>query len=142
MSIMSDRTIFISRNEGLKLKPYRCTKGKLTIGYGRNLEERGITEEEARYLLRNDILEAELFLSRFLGDSVLRTINAARMTVLVDMYVNMGPTRLQTFKKMFAAIRDQNWHEAAAQLKDSKYYREDVPKRAERNRRIMEAGEL
>ena len=26
------------RHEGLRLKPYRCTAGKLTIGIGRNLE--------------------------------------------------------------------------------------------------------
>ena len=27
------------RHEGLRLKPYRCTAGKLTIGYGRNLDK-------------------------------------------------------------------------------------------------------
>jgi len=26
------------RHEGLRLKAYRCTTGKLTIGYGRNLD--------------------------------------------------------------------------------------------------------
>ena len=42
------------RHEGIKLKPYHCTSGKLTIGIGRNLEDRGITKEEAIYLLNND----------------------------------------------------------------------------------------
>jgi len=37
--------------EGLKLKPYKCPAGKLTIGIGRNLEDRGITEQEAQMLL-------------------------------------------------------------------------------------------
>ncbi len=31
------------RHEGLKLKPYRCTAGKLTIGIGRNLDNCGIS---------------------------------------------------------------------------------------------------
>ena len=40
----------IKKHEGLELKVYTCTAGRLTIGYGRNLEDRGITEEEALYL--------------------------------------------------------------------------------------------
>ncbi|MDY0127369.1 MAG: hypothetical protein RBR69_04500 [Candidatus Cloacimonadaceae bacterium] len=35
------------RHEGLRLKPYRCTAGKLTIGIGRNLNDCGITQSEA-----------------------------------------------------------------------------------------------
>jgi Phage-related lysozyme (muraminidase) len=34
-------------HEGLKLEPYECTAGKLTIGVGRNLEDRGISVDEA-----------------------------------------------------------------------------------------------
>ena len=43
-------------HEGLKLTPYRCTADKLTIGVGRNLDDVGITQDEAEYLLDNDIL--------------------------------------------------------------------------------------
>jgi lysozyme len=43
------------RDEGLRLKPYRCTAGALTIGVGRNLDARGITEAEARFMLANDM---------------------------------------------------------------------------------------
>ena len=43
------------RHEGLKLKPYLCTAGKLTIGVGRNIQDRGITYQEAMMLLENDI---------------------------------------------------------------------------------------
>jgi lysozyme len=42
-------------DEGLRLIPYRCTAGKLTIGIGRNIEDNGITKAEALYLLINDI---------------------------------------------------------------------------------------
>ena len=48
----------IKRHEGLRLKPYLCTAGKLTIGYGRNLETNGISGDEAEYLLKNDIERA------------------------------------------------------------------------------------
>ena len=45
------------RHEGLRLKPYRDTVGKLTVGVGRNLDDVGITREEALMLLNNDIAE-------------------------------------------------------------------------------------
>jgi lysozyme len=48
------------RHEGLRLKPYRCTAGKLTIGVGRNLEDKGISQQEAYELLENDIRECEV----------------------------------------------------------------------------------
>ncbi len=40
-----------------RLKPYHCPAGKLTIGTGQNLEDKGITEKEALMLLENDIQE-------------------------------------------------------------------------------------
>jgi lysozyme len=133
---------YVAANEGLRLKPYRCTAGKLTIGHGRNLEDKGLTPEECRYLLRNDIMEAKMFLVEFFGDVVMRTLNTARETVLIDMYVNMGPKRFKGFERMISAVRRGDWKEAAAQIKDSKYYRQDVPNRAERNRLMMETGEF
>ena len=45
----------IKKHEGLELKPYTDTVGKTTIGIGRNLDDVGITEREAEFLLMNDI---------------------------------------------------------------------------------------
>ena len=47
----------IIRHEGFRNKPYKCTANKLTIGYGRNIEDNGITKTEASVLLKNDILQ-------------------------------------------------------------------------------------
>ena len=47
------------RHEGLRLKPYRCTANKLTIGVGRNLDDVGISEDEALILLENDIIKVQ-----------------------------------------------------------------------------------
>ena len=41
--------------EGLRLKPYNCPSGHLTIGYGHNLEANGITLEIAEELLKTDL---------------------------------------------------------------------------------------
>ena len=33
-------------HEGVERKPYQCTAGYLTIGVGRNIEERGLSDDE------------------------------------------------------------------------------------------------
>ena len=45
----------LKRHEGLKIFPYHCSQNKLTLGIGRNLEDNGISKDEAYYLLNNDI---------------------------------------------------------------------------------------
>lgn len=82
-------------HEVLKLKPYYCPAGKLTIGVGRNLEDKGISQKEAVFLLKNDIDEciadlAELFKEKF--DSFPDQIKM----VLIDMSVfNRGVKRIR-----------------------------------------------
>ena len=55
--LVSDNKLvdMIQRHEGCKLMPYKCTAGKTTIGYGRNVEDTGISIEEADFMLTNDI---------------------------------------------------------------------------------------
>src|SRR5438876_896932 len=59
-------TLLLVKHEGLSLKPYRCPAGKRTIGVGRNLDDRGISEDEAAMLLGNDIRFVWKELSRVL----------------------------------------------------------------------------
>ena len=107
------------RHEGLELKLYECSEGKLSIGVGRNLEDRGITEEEAMILLRNDIMtHAAELAERFPG---VRDFDSARYYVLVNMAFNLGVSRLAKFKKMWAALEDRNYELAAAEMLDSKW---------------------
>jgi lysozyme len=47
------------KHEGIRFTPYKCSMGRWTIGIGRNLSDKGITKEEALYLLDNDIKECE-----------------------------------------------------------------------------------
>ena len=47
------------------------------------------------------------------------------------MMFNMGRPRLSKFKKMYEAVMDANWIEAAIQMEDSLWARQ-VPNRAER----------
>ena len=62
-----DRCLIRSRLkdfEGVVLQAYECSAGYTSIGIGRNLDTRGITEDEAMYLLNNDIPVRSNFESR------------------------------------------------------------------------------
>ena len=88
-------------HEGLRLKPYRCTAGKLTIGVGRNLEDKGISHDEAMILLRNDIAEVTAQLEQF---DWFRALGPVRRKVLIDMCFNLGMAGLLGFQKMIEAL--------------------------------------
>lgn len=107
-------------HEGLKLRPYRCTAGKLTIGVGRNLEDRGISKAEALYLLDNDIEQVTTELSRRLPWFL--DLDEPRRAVLIDMGMNMGVGGLMTFKRALAALGRGHYAEAAREMKDSNWY--------------------
>ena len=98
-------------HEGLELKPYKCTADKTTIGVGRNLQDVGITEDEAKYLLQNDI---DRILKEVEHWSFLEKLNEPRQAVILDMVFNMGVTRFNanTWVKTFAAIKNEEWDEA------------------------------
>jgi lysozyme len=125
-------------HEGLELKPYRCTAEKLTIGVGRNIEDRGITEDEARYLLKNDIkiVEDELLEKK----PVVAGLDAVRQRVLVDMGFNLGIPTLLKFQNMWAAIEDEDFQTAADEAMDSRWAKQ-VGRRAERLCQAMATGE-
>lgn len=105
------------RDEGLRLKPYRDTVGKLTIGVGRNLDDVGISHDEALALLDNDIAAC-------IGDlrgsfTWFDGLNEARQRVLINMRFNLGPKRFRQFKNTLAAIERKDWAAAANGIRTS-----------------------
>lgn len=122
------------KHEDLRLKPYKCSAGKLTIGVGRNLEDNGITEEEALYLLRNDIETCEREASRY---PWFETLSPKRQNVIISMIFNLGLYRFSQFKNMISAIENEDYSEAAHQMLDSKWA-EQVGKRAVELAQMME----
>lgn len=125
------------QHEGLRLKPYQDIKGILTIGVGRNIEEVGITREEALYLLENDIGRVVREFDKALP--WWRNLDEVRQRVLVDMGFNLGLSRLLGFKNMLAALQKNDFTEAAAEMESSKWF-EQTKTRAERLTRMMEKG--
>lgn len=107
--------------EGLRLKPYKCTAGKLTIGYGRNLEDVGITKTEADMLFERDFAQAEMEVKRLCREFGIDIDNLIeqRFYVLTDMLFNLGYNRLSKFKKFLYALKIGSYEDAAKEMLDS-----------------------
>ena len=108
------------RHEGLRLKPYRCTAGKLTIGIGRNLDDRGISQKEAYAMLERDIMDFE----QQLLDEIPETysgIDEVRQSVILNMCFNLGMKGLLGFKNPLAFIGAGDWERAANNMLASKW---------------------
>ena len=152
-------------HEVLRLEVYKCPADYWTVGVGRNLEgkpltkseqerilgcsgltpdqvisilkERGVTKDEALFLLANDIEDAIKDLSNF---DWFEDLDPVRKKVVIDMRYNLGPTRFRGFKKMIAALARGDYKAAAAEMVDSRWYHE-VGNRSKRLVRMMETGE-
>ena len=133
-----DRTkIALREDEGLRLKPYRCTAGKLTIGYGRNLEDKGITEPEAYHLLTHDIMDAMNEADTF---PWYRGLDDVRKAVVINMIFNLGINRFSGFKRMIAHIGQGAYDRASVEMLDSRWA-EQVGQRAIRLSKEMRDGQ-
>lgn len=108
--------IWIKMHEGFNNEPYICTSGKLTIGYGRNLEDTGLSLDEAEYLLENDFKRTEKELLQY---SWYLAAPSNVKDALFNMCFNLGLPRLLTFKKMIEALIYKNYTKAAKEALNS-----------------------
>ena len=148
------------KHEGLRLQVYKDTLGIDTIGIGRNLEDRGITEEEldwmdipsidtvyehgiteadAMYLAQNDVQIVEQELLR--AHPCVENLDAVRQLVLIDMAFNLGVPRLCKFKKMWAAVHENKFDVAAKEMLDSRWATQ-VKSRSTKLAHAMHHGEF
>ena len=128
----------IVRHEGLKLKPYRCTAGKLTIGIGRNLDDCGISQKEACAMLERDVLDCE---QRLLEEipNIYNNLDEVRQSVLLNMCFNLGIKGLMGFKNTLSFIAASDWERAANNMLASKWAKQ-VGRRAIELSELMRKG--
>jgi lysozyme len=131
----------LKRNEGLRLKAYKDSRGNLTIGYGHKVlsgDPKVVDKDKAEELLQND-LEIAMRSVNNLPEDILNNLNKDRKEVLVRMTYNMGGRNLREFKKMLDAIR-RNDFEAAANEISSGIYSKQVGNRAKELAKKMREG--
>lgn len=152
-------------HEGLRLKTYKCPAGYWTIGVGRNLEtkgltgaeqkfifgrdgmskqgvierlkEQGITKDQAMWLLANDISECIKDLKTFTWFDQLDDVRAK---VVIDMRFNLGAAEFRQFKRMIEHLATGRYSLAAGEMANSKWYYQ-VGTRARRLVEMMRTGE-
>lgn len=136
----------IKTEEGFRAKPYYCTAGMPTIGYGRVVGKKGdplpdmaTTPEAESEFLEKEIARLEYKLAGIYPNAWSRC-NEARQSVLVSMAYQLGLSGLSGFRRMWAAIGESNWNEAARQALDSKWAKVDSPNRAKRQAEQLESG--
>ncbi len=127
------------RHEGLRLKPYRCTAGRLTIGIGRNLDDRGISQKEAYAMLERDIQDCEQWLIDEIPE-VYNRLDEVRQSVLLNMCFNLGIKGLLEFKNTLAFIDAGDWERAANNMLASKWAKQ-VGMRAIELSELMRKGQ-
>lgn len=110
----------IKHHEGCRLLPYEDTAGLTTIGYGRCLDRKGISQDEAEYLFQNDLRECEEHCKQY---PYWQFLNTERQAVLLGMRFNLGPKGYVEFKRMHSALDKLDYSTAADEIIDSEAYR-------------------
>ncbi len=104
------------------LRPYRDSEGLLTIGWGRCLDTKGITVEEADYLLADDIASTVSELLRVLPwTENLRIEQPARFSVLVNMAFNLGVDGLCDFHRTLEHVKNSDFYDASEEMLKSSW---------------------
>lgn len=124
-------------HEGERLTVYTCPSGYPTIGVGRNLIGTGISREESRYLLDNDI-------RRCIGEAVsnfpwFESLDEVRQRAVIDLVFNIGIGKLKTFTTALSCFARKDYVAAADALTKSKWYGQ-VGRRAKRIVAMVRTG--
>lgn len=138
VAVISVLIEMLKRHEGRRLFPYKCTAGKTTIGYGRNIQDTGISEEEAEFMLQADVERCILELVDKTDYFII--LCEPRQTVLINMLFNLGWGRFSRFKKMIKAVREGDYLRASVEMLDSRWA-DQVGGRAKELSAIMLTGE-
>ena len=132
----------IKKHEGFLSKVYLDILGKATIGYGHLLTEEDDFVEGVIY--DKDILEA-LFEKDFNiavqgAEELLKGYDIALVAkeVIIEMVFQLGKTGVSKFKKMFEALKNNDYSSAAAEMLNSAWYRQ-TPSRCEELSNLMKS---
>ena len=125
MGYQSELLQQIKEHEGLKLKLYKCPAGRLTIGYGHNIEDNGLSKSACEYILYDDIDEAKKNLYTIFGSEFFESLNDLKKIALIDMMFNLGLSKFLTFKRFIFAVETRNWSNASKEVINSRAYEQN-----------------
>jgi len=121
----------LEHDEGLRLKPYHCTAGKLTIGVGRNIEDVGISKTTAYQMLEEDIERCERSCRAIFGAELWNSWGPVRRMGWLNFAFQLGPAGMLGVRNTLRAAIAQDWKRVEENLKLSRWIKQ-TPQRAER----------
>jgi lysozyme len=125
----------LMKQEGIRLKPYVCPMGKLTIGIGRNLEDNGITELEAFMFLESDLsIVEDQVRTMFLW---FKDLDSIRQDVVLNMVFNMGLRRFLGFKNFIHGIEIKDYNLASKEMLNSRWAKQVGDRSIELSKMMM-----
>lgn len=140
-----------AKYEEFRSTAYHDTEGKLTIGYGFNLDSgrfkqedvdrwlrEGITKEEADQVLKQELERTRAQLEKY---EWFQKMDKVRQDAIVDMTYNMGIGWLDKFKNARAALEKGDFDTASAEILNSNYAHQ-VGQRAVDNANRIKYGSM
>ena len=127
---------FITIHEGRKNKPYRCSKGFLTIGVGWNIDANPLPKKIRDYLkehgeITNAMIDELLKISIGIAVQGCKDLfpdfdkfSENRKMALIDFMFNLGEHRTSHFVHTIAAINTGRWEDAAEGIRKSLYWKQ------------------
>lgn len=128
----------LARTEGRRNRPYIDTVGKVTIGIGHNLTDKGISDVILDAIFLEDITEAAKDVSTL---PFYLNLDPIRQTVVIDMVFNMGLASFSEFTNTIGYIKRGDYTGAADQMLLSKWAKQ-VGSRAVELATIMRTGSI
>jgi lysozyme len=125
-------------HEGVEHKVYKDHLGIETIGVGRNLVDRGLSDHEINVLLANDINICEEELNKKMP--WWKELDEVRQRCLIDLVFNLGMPRFSQFVKTIKHLKNNEFEQASSELLDSNYARQ-VGARANRIAEMIRTGQ-
>lgn len=137
--ISQDLLDSIKEHEGFSPTAYKDSRGFDTIGYGTRVTEIEVDEATAEAWLIREVEEKEARLKHVNG---WHRMDLFRRDIILEMAYQMGVGGVLRFRRMWDAIRDQDWDRAADEMLDSRWARTQTPRRAGRLALRMRAGSM
>ena len=132
--------------EGIRRYPYDCgtgepvvgAVGKVTIGIGRNLQEKPLSDDAIQFLLNEDISEVLGDVQAIFPD--FENWAEGRQLAIIGMVYQLGVAGFLKFHDTISLIRKLDWDGAAKQMLLSKWAKQDSPARALRVSEMVRTG--
>lgn len=137
--------------EGFRNKPYLCSEGYVTIGYGTKLHNskgmnpadfpisvsRGMGEE----WLHSEVALKDMKMLRSDVSYTYRHLDDDRRAIILSMAYQMGTAGVLKFKNMWRELAEGDYYTASVEMLDSRWATQ-TPERANRHARVMRGEKL